>query len=129
MPLTSKQINDKIREMEKHKDTKPVPYLGWMWREVDFDDDSPPPIGIAPPDEEDDNVYVGFMLNNKWGYSYARCSTIQWQSIKEAIIQLVEEPSKEHQERVYMVIQNLYDPNVDILHSNDDYEDDEDDRR
>lgn len=48
---------------------KLIPYIGWMWREVDFCGDIP--IGRIVPEKEDERGipgFTGFMVNNKWDY-------------------------------------------------------------
>lgn len=44
---------------------KAIPYLGWYWRGIDFN--GPIPIGECTHPEES-VPFVGFMVNNKWGY-------------------------------------------------------------
>lgn len=41
---------------------KRIPYIGWFWRELDFYNLIRIPIGNC-------GVFIGFMANNKWGYS------------------------------------------------------------
>lgn len=45
---------------------KAIPYLGWFWRDIDF---TGPPIPIGKCTHPGEGApFVGFMVNNKWGY-------------------------------------------------------------
>lgn len=85
-PLTSKQRNKAIEKLndfdfrdQAHALTfllgggteaeKPVLYMGWYWREVDFDKD----IHLAVTSDGT----TGFCENNKWGYRQFRLTTEQ----------------------------------------------------
>jgi len=49
---------------------KCIPYIGWYWRDVDWDA-SCITLGILPPCDnplESTGGFIGFMENNKWGY-------------------------------------------------------------
>lgn len=91
--MTSKQLNDRIRELEDI-DPRPyesvlgdklVPYIGWVWRAVDFDDDYYF-FGVVPAGVEDNLTnLVGFMENNKWNYRSIRVDGEIWVSIKLAL--------------------------------------------
>lgn len=45
---------------------KPIPYVGWFWRSVDFN--HPISLGIVP--DTPFGELVGFMENNKWDYGW-----------------------------------------------------------
>lgn len=57
---------------------KPVPYIGWFWRNVDFT--QPISLGHIP------ESFSGFMENNKWGY----CSWTITEQQQDTLIQLLQ---------------------------------------
>jgi hypothetical protein len=70
--VTSTEINEGIEKLADGLDMgepvaikglemtgKVIPYIGWYWREVNFD--SPITLGHC-------GRFAGFMENNKWGY-------------------------------------------------------------
>lgn len=113
--MDSKELNRRIKEIcDSDQDYgyeafggKPIAYIGWFWRTVDFDREGTYLFGVLPPDEEHDYPLVGFMENNKWDYDYAQASKEQWTQIKELLIQAVEDPTRENLEAVDMAIQGL----------------------
>lgn len=87
--FTSEELNAKIRELENLDDPpyecfggKAIPFIGWFWRNVDFDR-TPYSFGVIP----DNPPLVGFMQNNKWGYGYAHASAKQCLEIRGLIEQ------------------------------------------
>jgi hypothetical protein len=88
--MTSKEINDKISELDLLENKiyesciggKIIPYIGWFWRNVDWDKERYW-LGIL---EDEDEVKIGFMENNKWDYAYVEASPEKCKEIKEAIL-------------------------------------------
>lgn len=73
---------------------KAVPYIGWFWRHVDFDDGECHELGILPgiedPFDSNDKPRVGFMVNNKWGYEYVPAvKGKRWEAIRAALVKAV----------------------------------------
>ncbi len=80
--MTSDQINNRLQELDLEPNLpfelfntgKAVPYVGWLWRQVDFDAfEHGYRVGIFPDCKEGDEFcpgFIGFMQNNKWDYSY-----------------------------------------------------------
>lgn len=54
---------------------KVVPYIGWFWREVPFDSREYISLGHIP------GGFIGFMMNNKWGYDEWTPSEEQYDGI------------------------------------------------
>jgi len=114
--MDSKILNDKIREFEGNTTYyeafggKAVPYIGWFWRNVNFDADHCW-FGIVPPYENtlvlNDRMRVGFMQRNKWDYDEIRCEGDDWSEIKRLLVVAVTEPSRETLGAVDDKIQSL----------------------
>lgn len=105
--LDSATLNQKIADLDAPDDDdlspngsgKAVPYIGWFWREVDFDAEGYE-FGVIPGE------FIGFMENNKWDYGYTRkTSPEEWAEIKRLIGELVNEPTKERAGAVWGAIQ------------------------
>lgn len=62
----SQQLNADIDSASDGDNHKPIAYIGWFWREVDFT--QPFSLGHIPADKEGENGYTGFMESNKWDY-------------------------------------------------------------
>ena len=117
--MKSKALNNKIRELCDSDDYvvkgietsgKCVPYIGWFWREVDFD--SPIYLGIIPDIDVQElggarGGFVGFMENNKWGYESFKCSDNQTREIKRLLELAVKNPSNETLQVASDYIQSL----------------------
>jgi len=75
---------------------KCIPYIGWFWRRVNFDQPDHE-FGVLLPNtsESDPNpvARVGFMENNKWDYDYVYCPHDKWVEIKELLEAAVMSPS------------------------------------
>jgi hypothetical protein len=129
--MTSKELNEKIYAICDAKDLpyeafggKAIPYIGWFWRNVDFDKDYCL-FGMIPgrecPNNHDcdrcmedcdgpetlNKPVVGFMENNKWDYNYIRCDGADWITIKELLVKAVRRPSYENFKAVNEKIQGL----------------------
>jgi len=102
MKCSSDELNKRISDLDSGKTGyeafggKPIPYIGWLWRYVDFDDDSCA-LGVIPAgaDGNDANL-VGFMENNKWGYPYICVKGDDWRELVELIEKVVDDPSVEN---------------------------------
>ena len=116
--MNSDELNRRIKAYDGVGDIpydafggKPVPYIGWCWREVNFDRDYPSggyPFGVIPAGVEDSDVsLVGFMVRDKWGYDYVWANEAQWTEIKRLLIAAVEAPTPEKFERANVAIQAL----------------------
>ena len=88
--LSGEDLNKAIRELETQFEndmphSKPIPYMGWFWRTVNFDADRCSfglcPNGTGKP------PFVAFMENNKWGYSSITIDGNNWNAIK-AVLQV-----------------------------------------
>lgn len=105
MNFTSEEINKKIRLICDNENIgydvfndcgKTIPYIGWFWRDVDFDRTKNYYFGILPKykaesslDEDNPVERVGFMQNNKWDYEYVIANSDEWKIIKDTIIELI----------------------------------------
>jgi hypothetical protein len=91
---------------------KIIPYIGWFWRDVDFDSDYCY-LGIIPIfdgedcAETDAELKVGFMENNKWGYDMFKVEGEQWQSLKDLIINAIEKNDSDSFRAVDLYMQSL----------------------
>ena len=122
--MNNKEINTKIVEAEETiiyeslLGEKTIPYIGWFWREIDFDaeemDFGVIPAGTAdvvidgiPQEPKSKKALVGFMANNKWDYPYVHANKKQWAEIKAAIVDALEDPKYEKFEIADRLIQKL----------------------
>lgn len=93
--MTSDQLNKAISELECEDaggfeafGGKPVPYIGWFWRNVDFDRTDGYYFGVMPSGVEMGDRHpqkVGFMENNKWDYDTVHADAGEWAAIKDAL--------------------------------------------
>jgi hypothetical protein len=99
---------------------KAFPYLGWYWRQVDFDqpdyefgvlpvfkDEFLGPKGGTIVLEENDKLRLGFMENNKWDYACHYCGPKAWQEIKRLLEIAVKDPTHDTLKAVDDKIQSL----------------------
>jgi len=97
--INSKKLNKKIdlidEKFDHLNDGKPIPYIGWVWRDVDFSD----LIALG-----DCGMFIGFMENNKWGYPEWPISKVQDAAIK-AMLQALDPDS----DTIEKDIADLYD--------------------
>lgn len=104
--MDSKTLNSRISELDATPLAdecaygKPIFYIGWFWREVDFDAEQCE-LGIIPRGADGNSKQlVGFMENNKWGYPSVYVTGEPWENIKKLIAAAVENPTKETCEAV-----------------------------
>lgn len=103
--MNSQEINNKIGKICDKEDFqiaggKCIPYIGWFWREVDFDSDKCY-IGIIP------NGFKGFMESNKWGYDGFYVTGDGWDKLKDLLYNVIKCSSKESTKILWDFIQNL----------------------
>ena len=86
---------------------KAIPYIGWWWRDVNFDHVSCF-FGVIPSDEvPGDNPLVGFMSRNKWGHDYIHCDGKDWAEIRRLLEAAVADTCRETLQAVDDKIQSL----------------------
>lgn len=116
--MRSDELNHRIKVFDDVDDVpynafggKPVPHIGWFWREVNFDRIDPDGsylFGVIPAGAEGNDVpLVGFMENDKWGYDYVCANEAQWMEIKRLLVVAVEDPTPKNFERANVAIQAL----------------------
>jgi hypothetical protein len=110
--LISKLDNTKPPIYESCIGEKLIPYIGWSWRNVDFDADCIS-LGVIPAfeggdyAESNDCPKVGFMQNNKWGYDEFTIMGDQWKTIKRLITTALEKRDGASFEAVDLYLQSL----------------------
>lgn len=114
--MTSDELNDALMKLEM-SDTlpyecfggKPVPYIGWFWRDVDFDTETHW-LGVIPAGvESNETNLVGFMENNKWGYPEIKVEREKWAEIKSLLEKALTSMKREDFARLNDTIQALAD--------------------
>jgi len=104
--MDNEELNKKIHEICDQTDLyeafggKCIPYIGWFWRNVDFNADGCY-FGVLSDGK------IGFMENNKWDYEEFYCSGNDWQDIKKLLIEAVSLPTKKSLMAVDFKIQSL----------------------
>lgn len=76
---------------------KRVPYMGWVWRDVDFANKRIP-IGVA------ESGYVGIMESNKWGYAerlMTQEEAAMFMGFLESAFGLWAQGAQEHAENIF----------------------------
>lgn len=112
--MNSEELNEKISLLDDMDDPpfcafgeKPIPYIGWFWREVDFDKEAYT-FGIVPGANTRKGLpVVGFMENNKWDYSTVRVTPEQSKEIRRLLEIAVQELTAENLRAVNDAIQGL----------------------
>ena len=107
--MDNEAFNDKIRDLENSKRIfsvqglentgKIIPYIGWYWRDVDFDASS---ISIG-----DCGQFKGFMENNKWGYPEASISGAELDKIKDLTDAVVQGPTEINLQALFDAMQEI----------------------
>lgn len=129
--MTSEELNVGIAalcndEQLTSSDEKPIPYIGWWWRMVDFN--SPyyefgvVPTGtpaatmhngdtVTPIGPFSENDYIGFMENNKWDYPYSRkTEPDEWAELKRLLEVAVTEKTADACANVRQYMQRFLKP-------------------
>lgn len=115
--MDSTTINERIREVADDGDFeafggKAVPYIGWYWRDVDFDADHCY-LGVIPLGADDnDKLLVGFMENNKWGYPGLRVDGKDWAEIRALTEKVADDPTRENLAALHECIQAAQCPRL-----------------
>lgn len=89
--MDSAQLNEAIEKLSDNESFadnhgKVIPYIGWYWREVDFN--KPITLGHC-------GYFAGFMENNKWDYPEIYLSEEQSKEIRSRLEVIVANPLKE----------------------------------
>lgn len=99
--MDSTTLNERMREVADDGDFeafggKAVPYIGWYWRDVDFDADHCY-LGVIPSGADGNyKPLVGFMENNKWGYDGFRVDGKAWTEIRALAEKVADDPTREN---------------------------------
>lgn len=104
--MTSKEINTGITLLDNIEISgidMPIPYMGFFWREVDFDKF----IIYGYQFGADHNNNIAFMQSNKWDYDYVSATPAQCIDIKAAIINILVHPTKETVAILYSLLESL----------------------
>lgn len=120
--MDSKKINEIIRKMDDENNDSPIyessiggkiiPYIGWFWREVDFDN-TEVFLGVLPKlkgnsiEGGTDRPLVGFMENDKWGYLSFKVDGDAWMELKRLIVSAISTEEKEDFKKVDDFMQSL----------------------
>jgi hypothetical protein len=122
--LTSKALNEAIRKVEARADyyggpmakgDKAFPYIGWFWRDVDFDKRIV--LGYCNASDDIGGVnrmepFVGFMETNKWGYDEWYATEDQSARIRELAENAALDPCPARLQAVYDYMQTCRDAGV-----------------
>lgn len=79
---------------------KTIPYIGWVWRDFDWDDYKWYPLGHC-------GDFVGFMVSNKWDYPSIRPTPDQAKAIRALVEAAAASPTSEAFQAVFDYIQGL----------------------
>ena len=115
--MDSAELNKRIHDIENSEKfagkvkglevaCKSLPYIGWFWRDVDFD--APIRLGILPAGSEfgeSYNGWTGFMENNKWGYDEFLCTKEQSAEIRRLLELAATKPTAKKLQAVFDYIQ------------------------
>lgn len=82
---------------------KIVPYIGWFWRAVDF---SAPEFWLGYCNDPQ-GQFVGFMVNNKWGYPEFRITAEQAARVRELLVAVAVDPNETTCQALYDYMQTL----------------------
>ena len=116
---TSEKLNKKLAEIADESEKygfeafggKALPYIGWYWRNVNFDREDGYEFGILPVIKSDwetnTKKQIGFMENNKWDYDEVHANADQWKKIKTLLVAVANNPCEQTLSDVYIAIQAL----------------------
>ena len=106
MKYTSRELNKKLEALSNRKDIysvcgvgKAIPYIGWFWREVMFDN-----VTLCLGDCGE---FIGFMENNKWGYDYVEVNKENSDKLKDMLCNIVDNPTTNSLHELFLFIQSL----------------------
>jgi len=112
--MTSEELNIELALLADQGDLgfphlvgsgKAVPYYGWFWRFVDFDQR----IVLAYADKTGHDVppWVGFCQKNKWSYPTYRATLKQSAEIRRLCEAFADNPTKETSLAIFDYLQSL----------------------
>ena len=110
--MNSNELNERIAAIcdgDIHYEAfggKAIPYIGWFWREINFDRETGL-LGVIPGKEAGGKPLVGFMSRNKWSYDYIHCDGEDWAEIKRLLEAAVTDTCRETLQAVDDKIQSL----------------------
>ena len=109
LAMTSDKLNEILAELADADDLynvkglegtdRCIPYIGWFWRDVNFDADRCT-LG-------DCGQFVGFMEKNKWGYDQFVIEGERWARVKQLLVVAAANPSDETLQAVFDFMQSL----------------------
>jgi len=107
---TSEELNKKIEQLEESHGAlevcggKIVPYIGWYWRNVNFDYKT---YNFGIIDDEKDG-FVGFDESGKWYYPLTRSlEPEEWARVRDLLECLVDDPNTETVKAVWDYVQSF----------------------
>lgn len=114
--MTSQELNDFMSDNADDDDGivvpgllfgsgKVVPYMGWWWRDIDFDAPTVP-LGRTDENPHGPSQLVGFMANNKWYYPQKNVPT---ELIRPAVEAFVEDRTNETARDLYDAVRSAWD--------------------
>lgn len=114
--MNSEEINARVEEiegMDPHpyevgKTGKAFPYIGWFWREVDFDYKTFSLGVIHGADTLNGGPFVGFMQNNKWGYGEFGLTEEETKVLRALFVTACEAPSTELADALKAINEYVY---------------------
>lgn len=119
--MDSAELNERISALEEKVNLpyeafggKAIPYIGWYWRDVDFDSRVDPhgryAFGVIPTGANESlKPLVGFMESNKWGYDYVFANQEQWDEIRRLVETALTSMTAKDFRAAHQAIQGLLD--------------------
>lgn len=112
-PLESDEINRRAEEVDQTEwgfdcfGSKIIPYIGWFWRNVDWDAEECL-LGVVPGEPP----LVGFMQNNKWSYPSFTIEGESWATLRLLVEALLKDtpPSAARCAELCQFMQSLCPP-------------------
>jgi len=112
--MDSNELNKQVRAICEAKEHpyvafggKPIPFIGWWWRSVDWDAEMHW-LGVIPSECNDGGPpLVGFMENNKWGYPEIEVYGTEWACIRQLVEAAALEPTADNLRAVDRHMQGL----------------------
>lgn len=84
-------LNQRLRDLDEYFEINRIPYMGALWREVDFERI---PLGRIPIGKYGGNIdgSIGIMAANKWCYDQYECTKEESQIIRALLVNIVNNP-------------------------------------
>jgi len=113
--MNNKDLNELIKNIETDLDIlKPIPYVGWVWEEVDFD--APVKIAVIPNSDMHAHVpYIGIVFNNLWNYPEYILTIDETISLKKLIEDCVNMCSYINMEKIQRFLKLTLDCRSDVM--------------